>query len=82
MADAAPTEATCDADNPKPAVGDAVNAGAPSDAHYTDVADSYEAAFFYSSPEYRSWILEHLMRHFRLPDEVLAARRQGPRRAI
>lgn len=28
------------------------------------------AAFFYSSEEYRDWVLSHLLRHFGLPDEA------------
>ncbi|PSC70320.1 phytanoyl-dioxygenase [Micractinium conductrix] len=42
------------------------SAGQP---HYEEVAASYDAAFFYSSIEYRDWVLGHLLRHMRLPDE-------------
>ena len=42
----------------------------PGGQHYEEVAASYEAAFFYSSPDYRSWVMEHVLRHFGLPDEV------------
>lgn len=38
--------------------------------HYDAVAATYESAFFYSSVEYRDWVMGHLLRHFRLPDEV------------
>ncbi|KAI3426371.1 hypothetical protein D9Q98_008743 [Chlorella vulgaris] len=38
-------------------------------AHYTDVAVKYESAFFYSSPDYRDWVMKHLLCHFGLPHE-------------
>lgn len=38
--------------------------------HYDAVAATYESAFFYSSIEYRDWVMGHLLHHFRLPDEV------------
>lgn len=38
--------------------------------HYDEVAANYEAAFFYSSLEYRKWVLSHLLRHMHLPDPV------------
>lgn len=41
------------------------------------MAASYEAAFFYSSEDYRDWVLGHLMRHMHLPDPV---RRRASRR--
>jgi hypothetical protein len=41
-------------------------------AHYTDVAVKYESAFFYSSPDYRDWVMKHLLCHFGLPHEVVA----------
>lgn len=37
--------------------------------HYDAVAATYESAFFYSSIEYRDWVMGHLLHHFRLPDE-------------
>ena len=55
--------------------GDAVAAAATSGTgsggqHYDEVAANYEAAFFYSSVEYRDWVMGHVLRHFGLPDEV------------
>lgn len=38
--------------------------------HYDAVAATYESAFFYSSIEYRDWVMGHLLHHFRLPNEV------------
>lgn len=38
--------------------------------HYDSVAEDYEKAFFYSSVDYRDWVLGHLLRHFRLPDQA------------
>ncbi|KAK9829633.1 hypothetical protein WJX72_006983 [[Myrmecia] bisecta] len=35
--------------------------------HYEEVAAAYEQAFFYSSVEYRDWILQHVLHHFQLP---------------
>ena len=35
------------------------------------------AAFFYSSIEYRDWVLGHLLRHFGLPDEARGWRGAG-----
>ncbi|KAL4448274.1 hypothetical protein ABPG75_005493 [Micractinium tetrahymenae] len=37
--------------------------------HYDAVAATYESAFFYSSIEYRDWVMGHLLDHFRLPDQ-------------
>lgn len=48
----------------------AADSAAPGGQHYEEVAANYESAFFYSSLEYREWVMEHLMRHFGLPDEV------------
>jgi hypothetical protein len=48
----------------------AASASGPGGQHYEEVAASYEAAFFYSSPEYRAWVMERVLRHFGLPDEV------------
>jgi hypothetical protein len=75
MTHVAPTSALSGTSKSKPPTGGGT-AAAP--AHYTAVAESYEAAFFYSSPEYRSWVLERLLLHFRLQDEVWPARRRGP----
>lgn len=39
--------------------------------HYDSVAADYEKAFFYSSIDYRDWILGHLLCHFGLPSQVI-----------
>lgn len=38
--------------------------------HYESVAAAYEKAFFYSSVEYRDWVLSHLLHHMGLPNQV------------
>lgn len=44
-------------------------AEASKDSHYAEVAaEAYEQAFFYSSPEYRRWVMGHVERYFGLPD--------------
>ena len=50
----------------------AASEGAGDDGgHYGGaVAAQYEQAFFYSSVEYRDWVMAHLLRHFGLPNEV------------
>ena len=42
----------------------------PSKHHPLFFCCSFPAAFFYSSLEYRDWVLGHLLRHFGLPDEA------------
>ena len=53
------------------AAGGAAACSTADDSHYVHVADKYEEAFFYSSIEYREWAMQHVIRHFGLPAQVV-----------